>query len=382
MKKNIYTFFIVLGILIILSPFVFAGGQQDSAPEPEAVSEPDPSLEALKTIRVTDLLGREVTVTEPVEKIAFFHPGTADALLILDVWDMVVAKTGWTLDPDIFPGLNDIPSITPPLPMAYNDTDLELLIDLMPDLLILKKSPIPGMDELLAALEGIIPVVVVATSDYADMEESFEILGKLLGRETEAESFIDWSDRIIQPIRTEVEDLSEEDKTRVFFKFSYGTAADISTGTNELTGISMASKVAGAVNIAGNIQSPGGWVPAVDKEWLVEQDYDVLVIRDIVPDGFGHRISNSAIVDQHRAEVMALPVFKESKAVKNGRVYMVMDFFFGTPLSIVSFPYFAKAFYPELFADMNPEIYLQEYYRDFLRTDIDVSKGVFFYPEL
>ncbi len=372
MKKRIITFIVVLGVAVFLPSAVFAKGQLKP---PTVVSE-------VSKTTIIDIIGRKVTVSAPVKKIAFFHPGTADALLILDSWDMVVGKTGYKLDKDIFPGLDKITTITPPIPWAYTDTETETLLGVAPDLLILEKSPIPGLDKLLADLDGVIPVVIVGTGNYNTMNESFEILGKLLNRESEAEKFLNWSNGIVQNIAGRLKNLKAKEKTKVFYKFSFDTVENISTGNNQLSSIAAINRIAAGINIAGKIESQGGYISAVDREWLIAQDYDVLIIRDNVPGGFGHVISDPALVKKHRERVMALPAFEHSKAVKNNRVYMIIDFFIASPLSAVGFTYFAKAFHPELFTDMNPEVFLQEYYSRFLNTNINVADGVFFYPRL
>lgn len=372
MTKHFYVLTIVVAIAVFLSLTGLAG-------------EPPKSLSAdsdTGKITVTDIIGREVTVSASVKKIAFFHSSTADALLILDAWDMVVGKNGWPLEPDIFPELDKITPITPPMPVQYTDANIEILLSLMPDLLILENFPFPGLNKLLADLKGIVPVVLVGTGDYSTMNESFEILGKLLNRESEAETFIAWSNGLIKRITDKLKDLTDKEKPRVFYKMSLSATGDISTGTDKLSAFAVISRIAGGINIADEIDSRGGWVWKIGQEWLVMKDYDVLVIRDLVPGGFGHKVSDPALVNQHRAKVMALPAFEKSKAARNNRVFMVIDSFFATPLSIISFAYFAKAFHPELFVDLNLETYLQDYYTRFLRSDIKVKKSVFFYPKL
>ena len=372
MKKHARSLIIVMVIAVVLFPIGTAAEPQNTLSGAYNTGK----------ITITDIIGRKVTLSLPVKRIAYFHPSTADALLILNAWDLVVGKNGWPLDQEIFPNLDKIKPITPAMAMGYTSIDIETLLGLKPDLLILEHFPIPGLDELLADLKGIIPVIVVGTGDYSTINNSFEILGKLLNREAEAEEFIAWSDGLITNISDKLKGLRDKEKTRFFFRMGLSADGDITTGTDQLSSLAGINRLAGGINIAGGLEAQGGWVRNVDPEWLTMQDYDVLIIRDLVPNGFGHNVRDTEVVKQHRAKVMALPAFEKSKPVRNNRVFMVIESFLASPLSIVSFAYFAKAFHPGLFIDMNPEIYLQEYYSRFLRTDIKVEKGVFFYPKL
>jgi iron complex transport system substrate-binding protein len=334
---------------------------------------------AFEPVTVTDMLGREVTITEPVERIAYTHYSTAQALKILDAWDMVVAKDGWTSDTFLYPNINDIPPLTP-MGENYNP-DLELLLSLDLDLLILEVIPVPGMEELMAALEGKVPVVTVRTYDPETLTESLNTLAALLGKEDEAQVYIAWYTDVMDTLESATAGLTEDEKPRYFYKTGWGDADDIMTFTDEMNVVPFRNRVTGSVNVAADLPSMGGWVQAVDPEWLVTQEIDVLLVLDPVPGAFGFTVDDPAIAEAHWQQIVDLAAFAGSDAVQNGRVYCMADTFFGTPTSTVGFAYMAKLLHPDLFADLDPQALHQEYLTRFLRVDIDLDEqGLFVYP--
>ena len=174
-----------------------------------------------------------------------------------------------------------------------------------------------------------IPVVVVKTYDPEDMFHSFEILGKLLDREVEAEAFTSWVDNVQQMLLKKQVRLKMTVKTTMFYKTGYGNVNDLMTFSNDMSYVPTRDLMSGAVNIAADLPSQGGWVPSIDPEWLTQQDFEVLIIGDPQPGGYGTSLNDSSHLAVYRERVMNLPVFSGTKAVKSGRVYMLADVFFG-----------------------------------------------------
>ena len=369
--KKICLFLIMI---TIFSALLFAGGQQSPAAA-EASDAEDSSI-----ITVTDFLGREVAVEMPVESIAFTHYASAEALKILNAWDMVVARDGYTSDSFIYPDLDELPVLCEAMGSGY-EPNMEMLFELDPDLLILEVIPMPGIEELIADLDGIIPVIVVKTYDPEEMFYSIENLGRLLGREAEAAEFTSWVREVQQTLLDKTGGLTDAEKTKMFYKTSYGSAEELMTFSNDMSYVPARDRMSGAINIAADLPSQGGWVPNLDPEWLASQDMEVLVIGDPQPGGYGTLKNDSSNLAAFREKVMALPVFADTTAVKTNRVYMLGDSFFGTPRHIIGFAYLAKWFHPDLFADMEPAVLNQEYFDKFLRVEADViNNGLFVFP--
>lgn len=367
-----------LAILSMLFGFTFlyaAGNQED----PSSVA--GERVDGFEPVTVTDILGRSVTVSKPVERIAFVHHGTAEALKILNVWDRVVARAGYTSDELLFPGGKDIPALGPPMGNPY-EPNYELLFDLGVDLLIVEAIPMPGMEEMLASLEGVMPVIAVKLYEPGGLVDGLQAIGWILGKEKEAEDYIQWYSAVLDELSKKTADLADDQKPNIFFKHGYGSPTDLMTFTDELSYAPFRNRITGCINIAADLPAQGGWAPAVDPEWLVTQSLDVLIIADPLPGAFGSLVTNGSPVAAHHQEaVRSLPVFAGSKAVKNHRVYCMGDGLFGTPRFIVGFAYMAKWFHPDLFTDFDPQQIHQEYLTNFMRVNIDLSEhGFFVYP--
>ncbi len=370
---------IVMLLVLILScsVMVWAGGSQEGAAEGagvEAAADSGP-------LTVVDVLGRTVTLDKPAERLAYSHLSTAEALKILDAWNLVVAKDGYSNDAVVYPGIGDIPPLGNPMDGPYT-LNMEVLIEASPDLLILEVIPMPGMEELIKNLEGVVPVVTVMTYDPAGVEQSLKNLGILLNRTPQAEDFLTWYDETRDMLLEKTKNLSESEKTTLFFKTGWGSPGDLMTFSDEMSYVVPRNKLAGCINVAAELPSQGGWVPQVDPEWLVSAEYDVLLIGDPVPGTYGSAVVSNEAMKEYREAVMNLPVFAESKAVKNGRVYLICADFSSTPRHLLGFVYQAKWCHPELFADMDPKKMHQQYIDRFLKVDLDLDKqGVFVYPE-
>ncbi len=369
---------IVMLLVLILScsVMVWAGGTQEGSAEGAGVE----AAAGSGPLTVVDFLGRTVTLDKPAQRLAFSHYSTPEALKILDAWDMVVAKDGYSNDAVLYPGIGDVPSLGQPMDGPYT-LNMEVLLEASPDLLILEVIPMPGMEELIKNLEGVVPVITVQTYDPYNIKQSLTNLGVLLNRTQQAEDFIAWYDETSNMLLEKTGNLSESEKTTLFYKSGWGSPEDLTTFSDEISYMVPRNKYAGCINVAADLPSQGGWVPQVDPEWLVSAEYDVLVIGDPVPI-YGSAVVSNEAMKKYRDVVMNLPVFTESKAVKNGKVYLFCPDFFGTPRHLIGFAYLAKWCHPELFADMDPKVLHQGYIDRFLKVDLNLDKqGFFVYPE-
>ncbi|MCG8573136.1 MAG: ABC transporter substrate-binding protein [Spirochaetes bacterium] len=361
-------------ILIICHLFLILSCKKD---QENVISQKSQS----KEITVVDILGRKVTVTKSVERIAFVHPGSAVGLKILDSWDKTVLKHGSLNDEVLFPGVNSIPSVVSHMGNPY-EPNYEILLNSDVDLLIAEVIPMPGMDEMLTKLEGIIPVFTAKLYEPDNITKGMKGLGQLLGKEKEAEEYISWYSEINNRLLEKTGSLEDHQKPKIFFKHGYGAAEDIMTFTDELPYAPYRNQITGCINVAADIPSQGGWAPNIDAEWLSAQQIDYIIIGDPMPAGtFGITAKNPTIIDNHQQAVSKLPVFSHSTAVQKNQIYSIGDHLFGSPTFIIGFVYMAKWFHPNLFPDLNPRQIHQEYLNRFMKININLEQqGLFVYP--
>ena len=384
-SRKMNVFCLAVALFLMLMPLaVFAGGKKEepAVTVPEKEQEATITTEAAEpeTVTITDSSGREVTIERPVERIVFTHYSMGEALRIADVWNRVVGIDGYISDPILYPNIKNLPVISPPMnPYGVN---YEKVFELHPDILLVAYIPMPGFDDMVANLEPEIPVVALNLYEPDKIVENFRKLGLILSREDEVEKFIEFYKGVEADISAVTSKIPEEDKPRKFYKTGWGDVADLMTFSDDMPGVPYRNELTGCVNIAADLPSQGGWVQAVDPEWLIEQDPDIVIAGDPFPGIFGLGVDDTSAAEAMRNELIKLDVFSCGSAVKNGNVYLEATDFFGTARYIVGLAYQAKWFHPDLFADLDPRAIYQEYLTRFMRIDYDLEKhGVFVYPE-
>lgn len=376
--------FVVFGIVLLLS-LVWIIHASPFIPLHNTEIPEINSADINSQITIIDALGREVTLDKPAERIAYTHFSVAEILLAVGAWDQVVARDGYISDENFYPGLKEIPAISP----AANNLDInyEQIIETQPDVFIM---PYLGwhddsIDEIIDTLEPEIPVIFVEPLNPNAFLETVQTIGLISGNEDQAQEYIDFYNGIYDPIVTESSKLSPEERLNVFYKVDIGDTDQIMTYGKEMIGINEFFYAAGGKNVAGEL--PFSY-SEVDKEWLIEQDMDALVILccdQRYSDAFGYRVVDPEFAQgrgsELRNEFMGMDVFSNTDAVNNEEVYLINCDLLCTPRYIISIAYMAKWFHPELYPDLDPEVLHQEYIDRFVGGNYNVSNaGLLYYP--
>ena len=148
------------------------------------------------------------------------------------------------------------------------------------------------------------------------------------------------------------------------------------------------------MNIVARVEYAGGKnifdIPygKVDPEAVMERNPDIIV--KMAPGGVtGYHLDpdDTTEIEKVREEIMSRPELRDVAAVKNGRVYVMSQYFapgfgFSGARNFLQIAYQAKWFHPELFEDLDPKAIHQEYLTRFQGLDYDLdTKGVFVYPK-
>ncbi len=361
----------ILFLLLSALPLMAAGKQetQEIKAKTETLNEP---------IIITDSLGRKVVFEKTAETIITMLPSANEAVKILGAWDKVIGRDAWTTDAIYFPNLEQIPTITGP----QGSIDFEKLIALNPDLFFMSLNP--GMDPLpiIDQLEPEVKVVVLDMGDAETLSENMEILGRILGKESEAARYAAFNNEILNLINSRTATLSDEEKPKVFLKSEGYTADQLCTMTNASPMVTSLLGTAGGINIAADL--PGVWIQDVDREWLINQNIEVILVptwNAINPGIWGYDIESPDVAKEVQSMFMSMDVFKDSSAVKNGRVYLCDSMKVLSPAAAVSILRVAVWLHPSLFTDIDPKNYLNRYMTDYIGADVDLAeKGLFAWP--
>lgn len=158
-------------LLVVMMLAVFTGCNKSPSTEPEDTS-----------VTVTDMTGREVTLEEPATRVVALTPSDCEILYAIDAGDMLVGRGEYC---DYPAAVKDVPSV-----QSGYDTNIEQIIALEPQVLLM--STMAQTEEQVAALENAgIKVVVSDARDIEGVYTAIQLLGALMGKETEAQSVID-----------------------------------------------------------------------------------------------------------------------------------------------------------------------------------------------
>lgn len=143
---------------------------------PEQSADPEPA-----GITVTDMMGREVTLDAPASKVVALSAGECEIVYALGAGELVVGRGEYCDYPaEVF----DVASVK-----SGSETNIEEIVALEPDVLI--TSAMDQDQDVIAKIEEAgIKVVECYAQDIEGVYTSIALIGKVLGRDSEAESLI------------------------------------------------------------------------------------------------------------------------------------------------------------------------------------------------
>ena len=372
-----------MGLTLICSGMLFAGGAQE-AEEAPAAGDVEPTSEvqgADEPITVIDCYGKEVVITKPIERIVTLDAsGLPYAIKAIHGEDKIVGVPDKLIKmKTLFPTMSSLASVGESRTINY-----EALLMLDPDLILATYWTDAELEEKLGPDIQVLRLNVGPPLTYA---EDLAKLGKVFGREKEAAEFIDWCNKQLTIVTERAKDIPEAEKPRVFdfYGGEYGAAPPPPYGTfgKENFWAGPLIGMAGGINVSGELD--GDWI-TVDSEWVITENPDIIV-REVLPhvsgyDAIGYEATDFSIAGTMRDELLNKSALETTEAVKSGNVYMI-DSNLEQCLWFVGLHYIAKWYHPELFSDLDPAATHQEFLSRFLRIDYDVSsQGVFEYPQL
>ncbi|WP_332684133.1 ABC transporter substrate-binding protein [Bosea sp. (in: a-proteobacteria)] len=328
---------------------------------------------AAEPVTVTDLAGRTITLPGSAKRIVLAQGRQLNALGLIHA-DPASLLAGWGADqkrqnPDAyaryaakFPAIAAIPTV------GYGATpesfSFERTVSLAPDLVILSLSLAGtrhGPSDLVERFEAAgIPVAVLDfyLQPLRDTVPSLRMLGKLIGRETQAEAYVRFYEERRELIASRVRGA---DRPSVFMHAHAG-GFDCCQSPGKGTFDDFIA-LAGGRNIA--IDMIPGATGQISLEQLLASDPAVYVATGglhLAKSGglvLGLGISQEEAARSFAKQV-ARPGISALAAVRNGRAHGLWHLFNDTPLHIVAIEALAKWIHPERFGDLDPQATLNE----------------------
>ena len=335
-------------------------------------------------LTITDSAGREVTFSQPIERVIVTSSDAAEAVVMLGAGDKVVGISDTVKNKGYyFPDLKGKQSVG-----KWNALDYEMIgaiasdgeDTIMPDIVVIgysypdKSYGIYGLEKGLEPFQNIKAVALEFTKPENTTRE-LEVLGLILGKEEEASDYIRWYEDKTESVQNAVKG---QNMPKVYAEWS--SSADLATlGTG--SGFDQVLKEARGYNIAGNQKED---YPKVDWEWVVTENPEVIIKRQTQSSGqtqIGWQSTPSQ--DSIKLELVRNELLDRSgsgsiSAVKSDQVYL-MDWDIVNGLDqVVGVTYLAKLLHPEV--DLDPVQVHKEYLE---RLGLEYPEGrTMVYPEL
>lgn len=375
LKKRIV---LALGTIMILG-LVGCGAKKDAGQGqtgPAVRSDP-------ATHQVKDVLGREVTVKNDVERVVVTfnleeYLAVADKEGInklvgfshaywqgrrQDAWDTYTAK---------YPQLKEIPDV------GYNDSiSVESILALKPDLLIMSSAVnYDFIEPYLGRLEEAgIPVLFVNyhAQTLQMHRDSTEALGNAMGQEQRSVEIADFYEKQMKIVEDKLAALPAGTvKPKVYMEFSRGVNEYGNSWGKKMWGALIGE--CGGQNIAYDF-GKGNSVD-VNPELVIAANPDVIVFTASPQKDISNNIVLGYGADKDKA-LAALKTYKGRdgwsglNAVKNNRMAAVYHDLSRHIFDFAGAQMLAKTMYPELFSDVDPEAGLQEFFDKYMPVKLE-----------
>ena len=332
---------------------------------------------AADEIAITDMIGREVTVTPgSYQRVVCIGAGAlrmysyiGDVSLLCGVED--IDNTSLAERPKMFD------SVARPYMLAYGDSfkalpscgvggpqaqaaEAEKILSCNPDIVISEYEDVEKEDALQEQLG--VPVVTLKAGPGGVFDENFfgtmRMLGTIFQNEEKAEALVSFIEDERAEISRRTADVTEADKPSVYIcgLGNWGTTNHLMTAQNYIS-----FNVANVKNAVTDLATPG--IQAIEEEKFVALGEDMDII-----------IMDAAAVKNIKPLYAETPdMFDTCKAWRNGDVYLEMAYnayYTNYEIALINTWFIAKTVYPELFTDIDMTAKTNEVTQAFYGMDL------------
>lgn len=335
MKQVILLYLLVLSIVFCLT---FSGCVESGSENQQTTAS------NISGISVTDSDGNILTFDKPPQRIVITGGNIAEVLVMIGAQNQIVG-VGDTVknDPRLASYLTHAESVG-----DYSVPNMEKIISLNPDLLLCYSSDKPKSLDLLKKTG--VPIGFFDCYKQNSLSEEVRKLGVLTGKTVKADQLSGFIDSMHALVKNRVDNSTPTQRPSVYYETGsdYTAAATNSGGDWLIT-------TAGGRNIVEN--SSIQWVK-VTPEWIILQNPDVII-------KLGND-DNESSLDGTRKTLLNRTGFSDLKAARLNRTYVLSHKILYGPQSVIGLVYIARIIHPELFSDVDPESYLNQFSLEFL----------------
>ena len=371
-----------LAIMMIASLCACGNSSQvASSPEISPVISPAESAE----ITITDMIGREVTVT----------PGSYKRVLCIGAG--ALRMYSYIGDVELLCGVEDIDnttlaerpkmfdSVARPYMIAFGDVfstlnscgvggpnaqaaEAEKILSCNPDIVISEYEDVEKEDALQEQLG--VPVITLKAGPNGVFDDAFKetmtMLGTIFGNEEKANILVSFVEAEAAEISSRTSEVADADKPGVYIcgLGNWGTTNHLMTAQNYIS-----FNVANVRNVVTDLEKDG--IQAIEKEKFVAlgKDMDIIImdaaaVKNIIP-----------LYQEDKT------MFDSCKAWQDGEVYLQMPYnvyYTNYEIALINTWFVAKTAYPDLFKDIDMTEKTNEITKMFLGKEL--AKDVFAFP--
>ena len=343
----------------------------------EAQDTPDETEAAPAEVTVTDMIGREVTVT----------PGSYTRVVCIGAG--ALRMYSYIGDVNLLAGVEDIDnttlserpmmfdSVARPYVLAYGDVfntlpscgvggpmaqaaEAEKILSCNPDIVISEFEDVEKSDALQEQLG--VPVITLSAGSKGVFDDKFygsmSLLGKVFGEEEKAAQLVTYVQDEAAAISARVADIPEEEKPSVYIcgLGNWGTTDHLMTAENYVS-----FEIAGVKNVLKDLGIQG--IGPIEEEKFVELGEQMDII-----------IMDAAAVKNIKPLYAEDPtMFDTCKAWTEGEVYLEMAYnayYTNYEIALINTWFIAKTVYPEQFADIDLTAKTNEVTKQFLGAEL------------
>ncbi len=340
-----------------------------------------------RSVILTDLAGREVTVQQPVERIVLVRGRDVYELALLLREDLPRKLIAW--GPDLrqsdhdayrvyterFPSLAELPEVG----SIYADAvDAESMLAFRPDLVIVDRFMLERGYKCLDRMDRAgLPLLYLdfSRAPFEGPQRSILLLGEALGLEERAEEVVDFVEARLDEVTS---GLAEPPRSppSIYMECGYKGVKEYGHSFGHLrggqtTGWGLVMERLGCRNVTAGLGPP---MASIHPEQLLKADPDVIVITGAcwpaTPDSMHLGYGTSADEAERRLRAFTTrPGWSDLKAVKTGRVYGIFHGFCMHTMNFAALQQLAKWLYPDRFRALDPAARLREFHERFLPID-------------
>jgi iron complex transport system substrate-binding protein len=332
-------------------------------------------------LTVTDLAGRHVTLAKAPQRIVLQDSNDLLSLALLErdnplakvvAWDNNLASSDpalWRVVSERWPEATRVRELDFP---QSGQLDIESLLRTHPDLIVARLSARAAIENTVlgSVLErlGIALIYVDSELDpLVNVPRSIELLGQVLARDTEARAYLDVYRQQRAQLKQRAAGLSSP---KVFVEARAGQAgAGGCCHTQGHSGWGLLSENLGAINLGSRYLRSESADVALETLILSKPDLYLMTGTQRMRNGvgaiaFGYDARPAAIIEQMKV-LMSRPGFRAIAKTPAACVQGLNHQFYNSVFNIVGAQWLAKLFWPEAFADLDPDAEYRRLIRDF-----------------